>query len=140
MTFIPDAGMKTVLVVEDNPGVRKLVQLALEGGGFNVLAAASAKEAMLTEVGFSGRIHLLLSEVLMPDMMGPDLAAAMKERRPEMRVMLMSHYPDGRILLLNYGWYFIEKLALSSALPARVKALLSSSTFDQGTDRFDTRS
>jgi hypothetical protein len=50
-----------------------------------VLATASAKEAMLTEVGFSGRIHLLLSEVLMADIMGPDLAAAMKERRPVMR-------------------------------------------------------
>ena len=139
MTLVTDAGMKTVLLVEDNSGVRKLVQLALEGAGFNVLAAASAKEAMLAEVGFSGRIHLLLSEVLMSDMMGPDLAAAMNERRPDMRVMLMSQYPDGRILLLNHGWHFIKKLALSSALPARVKELLSSSIFDQGTDRFDTR-
>jgi len=130
---------KTILIVEGNPVLRKLLQKTLQRGGFSVLAAISAQEAILTEVSFPGQIHLLLTEVMMPDIMGPDLANIMRERRPDMRVMLLSHYPDGRILLLNYGWYFIKKVFLPAVLLSRVNEVLYGEVRDQGTDVFDTR-
>jgi hypothetical protein len=56
-----------------------------------------------------------------------------------MRVILMSAYPDGALLVLNYGWHFIQKPFLPLALVGRVKDVLESKTREQGTDHFDTR-
>jgi CheY-like chemotaxis protein len=78
---VPGDGTKTILLVEGNLLFRKVLHVILERGGFAVLTASSAKEAILVEVNFPGPIHLLLSEVMMTDIMGPDLATAMKERR-----------------------------------------------------------
>ena len=99
---------KTILVVEDTALVLNTVRIILENANFTVLAAASADEAMrLAESAKT--IHLLLSDVMMPDMFGPDLALKLKDGRPEMRVILMSGYPGGGMLVLNHGWYFIQK-------------------------------
>lgn len=70
---------------------------------------------MVLEVCFTGTIHLLLCDVMMPDMCGPDLAKAMIARRSDMRVMLMSGYADGGLLILNHGWHFIKKPFLPAA-------------------------
>ena len=78
-----------------------MVKLILEGAGFGVLSATSANEAGLIAEGFPRAIHLLLSDVMMPDVSGPELASALKENRPEMRVMLMSGFADGAMLILN---------------------------------------
>ena len=77
--------------------------MVLEEAGFEVLVAGSAEKAVAVEAHFSRTIHLLLSDVMMPDMCGPDLAAALKQRRPEMRVMLTSAYARGAMLVLNHG-------------------------------------
>jgi DNA-binding NtrC family response regulator len=130
---------QTILVVEDDTAILRLVQLILEGAGFEVLAASSAKKAIRAEGCFSRTIHLLLSDVMMPDMSGPDLAAALKKRRPDMRVMLMSGYADGAMLVLNHGWHFIEKPFLPTALLGSVTDVLRSTVRDQGTDHFDPR-
>ena len=63
----------------------------------------------------------------------------LKERRPEMRVMLMSGYPDGEMLFLNYGWHFIEKPFLAVELVERVNSVLHTPERSQGEDHFDTR-
>jgi two-component system, cell cycle sensor histidine kinase and response regulator CckA len=89
--------------------------------------------------GFPRAIHLLLSDVMMPDVSGPELASALKENRPEMRVMLMSGFADGAMLILNHGWHFIAKPFLASALLVRVSDVLHSDVREQGTDHFDTR-
>jgi two-component system, cell cycle sensor histidine kinase and response regulator CckA len=130
---------EVILIVEDNALVRKLVAGILEKGGFEVLTASSVQKAMLIEVSFPRTIHLLLSAVVMPNMCGPDLAKAMKERRPDMRVMLMSGYANGALLVLNYGWHFLKKPLLSTALLDRVKDVLGSPLHDAGTDHFDER-
>ena len=130
---------ETILLVEDNALVRKLVAVILKKGGFDVLIASSAKEAMLLEVSFPGTIHLLISDIMMPDMCGPDLAKAMRERRPEMRVILISSYADGGLLVLNFGWHFIKKPFLPEALLDKVNDVLRSRLRDQGTDHFDER-
>ena len=99
----------TVLIVEDDPDILRLVQTILEEAGFEVLAASSAQQAIRVEAQFTRTIHLLLSDIMMPDMCGPDLAKALKQRRPEMRVMLMPGFADGAMLVLNHGWHFIQK-------------------------------
>ena len=130
---------ETILVVEDHPLLLKLVKGILEDAHFTVLAANSAKKAIRIEAEFSGTIDLLLSDVTMPGVSGPDLAKKLKEQRPKMRIILMSAYPDGAMLVLNYGWHFIQKPFMPLALVGRVKHVLRSKTREQGTDHFDTR-
>ena len=129
---------KTILVVEDTALVLKTVRMILERANLTVLAAASADEAMQL-AGSANTIDLLLSDVMMPDMSGPDLALKLKELRPEMRVILMSGYPGGGMLFLNYGWYFIHKPFVAVQLVAKINEILGEALRDQGTDHFDTR-
>src|SRR4051812_43152566 len=112
---------ETILVVEDDRVVLKVVKLILENAGFAVLAANTASEAGHFVVNFPGIIHLLLSDVQMPDVAGPDLAFKLKAIRPELRVILMSGQSDGALLILNYGWHFIRKPFLPEMLVATVK-------------------
>ena len=67
---------------------------------FRVLAAGNCQKAIQAENDTRGTIHLLLSDVRMPDMSGPVIAQILKKHRPDMRVMLMSGYPDGEIVPL----------------------------------------
>ena len=129
---------QTVLLVEDNADIRRLVQDTLEEGGFEVLVAADAAAAVEIEGQFPRAIHLLLSDVMMPGISGPELAKKLKQQRPEMRVMLMSGYSKDW-LILNYGWDFIQKPFLPTALMGKVNDVLYSEVRDQGTDHFDTR-
>jgi two-component system, cell cycle sensor histidine kinase and response regulator CckA len=135
---LPKGAPKTILLVEDNDGIRMLVQHILEEGGFEVLVASDAAAALQIEGNFPRVIDLLLSDVMMPGISGPELAKKLKALRPEMRVMLMSGYSEG-MLILNYGWYFIQKPFVPTALIGRVNHLLQSEVCDQGTDHFDTR-
>jgi two-component system cell cycle sensor histidine kinase/response regulator CckA len=132
------APRQTILVVEDTAYVLTTVRMILENANFTVLAAASADEAIQL-AGYAKTIDLLLSDVMMPGMSGPDLALKLKESRPEMRVILMSGYPDGGMLVLNYGWYFIEKPFVPVQLVAKIKEVLGAEMRDQGTDHFDAR-
>lgn len=130
----------TILLVEHHPLFLKLIKGILEAADFTVLAARNPKEAKQIEAGFPGKIDLLLSEVMMsPRVLGTKLAQALKERRPHMRVILMSAYPGGELLILNYGWHFIKHPFLAEALVGRVNEVLVSHQREQGTDHFDTR-
>ena len=81
-----------MLVAEDEEGVRKLAVESLERRGYHVLAAASGEEALKIAAGYDGTIHLLVSDVVMPGMKGPELAERLRVLRPGMRVLLMSGY------------------------------------------------
>jgi DNA-binding response OmpR family regulator len=130
----------TILLVEHHPIFLKLIKGILENAHFKVLAAGNPKEAKQIEAGFAGPIDLLLSEVMMtPDLLGTKLAKALKRRRPKMRILLMSAYPGGELLILNYGWHFIGHPFLAEALVGRIKEVLLSKIPEQGTDHFDTR-
>ena len=131
--------LETILVVEDNPFVMKPVVIMLELAGFKVLSASGAEQAIQIESDFTGTIHLLLSDVMMPGMSGPDLAEKLQHARPQMRVILMSGFIGGAMLLLNHGWHFIQKPFMANALLDRVNDALHSETGQQQTDRFDTR-
>ena len=129
----------TILVVEDDSTIRHLVQIILKKGGFEVLTASSGAEALSIEASFPRPIDLLLSDVVMPGTTGPELAMILKTRRSNLRVMLMSGYPNGALLLLNYGWHFIAKPFMPEALLRRVRDVLGSAIEEQNTDQFDTR-
>jgi DNA-binding NtrC family response regulator len=137
MTQRLENSLETILVVEDNPFVMKPVVVMLELAGFKVLSASSPGQAIQMESDFTGTIHLLLSDVMMPGMSGPDLAAKLQQTRPEMRIVLMSGFVGGAMLLLNHGWHFIQKPFLANALLDRVNDALHSETRQQETDRFD---
>jgi len=116
--------LETILVVEDDPMALNLVRLALENAGFCVLTAANSSEAIQIEAGFYDRIDLLLSDVMMPDMSGPVISRILKKHRPEMRVMLMSGYPQDELAILDDGWQFIQKPFVAGALVTKVKEFL----------------
>ena len=87
-------GAETILVVEDNENVRRLTVDTLKIQGYEVLEAACGEEAMAMVGGHAGTIHLLLSDLVMPRMMGDELVLRVRALRPEIRVMLMSAYAE----------------------------------------------
>jgi PAS domain S-box-containing protein len=87
-------GRETILLVEDDPSVRGLVQEALRLSGYEVLVARHGIEALLTGAKHMGPIHLLLTDVAMPQMSGPEVAEKLTGVRPEIKVLYMSGYPD----------------------------------------------
>ena len=92
----PTAG-ETVLLVEDSTGVRGLAEEALSGLGYAVLAAANAEEALALCERHTGRIDLLLTDIVMPGINGLELAERVKILRPEAAVLLMTGYTDVRV-------------------------------------------
>jgi DNA-binding NtrC family response regulator len=115
---------ETVLLVEDHSALLKLVKQILEDADFSVIAARNAREAMRLEEGFSGTIDLLLSDVRMRGRSGPELAKRLQERRPQMRVVLMSGYPGGASMVHRTGWQYIQKPFGPTALVEKVRGAL----------------
>lgn len=85
---------ETILLVEDEAGVRSLAQRILEGAGYTVLVTREAREAISAAQRHVGSIDLLLTDVVMPGMSGPELAESLSTIRPDTRVLLMSGYTD----------------------------------------------
>ncbi len=84
--------METVLLVEDEEGVLLLAIESLERRNYHVLSAASGEEALKLAGAYEGPIHLLITDVVMPGLKGPELAERMRAMRPGIRVLLMSGY------------------------------------------------
>jgi CheY-like chemotaxis protein len=85
-------GRETVLVAEDEDAVREFAVESLQRHGYQVIAAPSGEEALKVAGTHDGTIHLLLTDVVMPGMNGPELAKRLKALRPGLRVVLMSGY------------------------------------------------
>lgn len=83
---------ETILLVDDEPHVRAMLRDALEMSGYAVLEAASGTEAAEIEAATAGPIHLLLTDVMMPGLSGPDLARRLRPRRPRMKVIYMTAF------------------------------------------------
>jgi two-component system, cell cycle sensor histidine kinase and response regulator CckA len=84
----------TVLIVEDEDEVRAFARDVLEMGGYAVLEAPSAARALEIGEAHTVAIDLLVTDVLMPGMTGPELARRLRARRPALRVLCMSGYPE----------------------------------------------
>jgi signal transduction histidine kinase/ligand-binding sensor domain-containing protein len=91
-------GAETVLVAEDEPQVRHLVRRALERCGYRVLEAVDGEDALEVAAAHGGRIDLLLSDVVMPRMGGPELARRLSVDRPGTRLLFMSGYAEQTLL------------------------------------------
>ncbi|HEU4686524.1 MAG TPA: PAS domain S-box protein [Nitrospira sp.] len=90
----PEHGRETILLVEDEPAVRGLVHETLRLHGYTVLEARHGIEALMTVARHTGPIHLLLTDVVMPQMSGPEVAEKLRALRPKTKVLYMSGYPD----------------------------------------------
>ncbi len=93
----PRGGAETVLVVEDEPLVQKTVVGGLRSRGYTVLAAAGGKEALELADSHEGNIDVLLSDVILKDTNGRQLAEQFRKRRPESRILFVSGYPDAAL-------------------------------------------
>jgi CheY-like chemotaxis protein len=122
LNSIPD--QKTVLVVDDEESILKNVSFFLRAGNFNVLTASSGEEALQKSRDFKEAIHLLLTDFQMPGMDGINLATAMSVDRPQLKVLMMSGFTSG-MLVLNEGWHFLPKPFIASQLLALVVGLAS---------------
>jgi two-component system, cell cycle sensor histidine kinase and response regulator CckA len=105
------AGQETVLLVEDDEAVRRIVRELLEREGYLVLEAAGAGSAMQMERDYGERIDVLLSDVIMPQISGDALARYLTGSRPDLKVLLMSGYTDDSIFRrgLDHSAAFLSK-------------------------------
>jgi len=123
-------GQETVLLVEDEDGVRNFVRAMLEKQGYTVLVAADTEEALSLGANSPDRIDLLLTDVIMPRMNGPELAERISKLRPGLIVLFMSGYTDRTIRLHDQfgdGANFIQKPFTTNSLAQKVRELLSKS-------------
>jgi DNA-binding NtrC family response regulator len=123
--------LETILVVDNDQVVRKAVVSILERANFRVLSAHSGVDAINLAEETAGEIHLLLSEVDVPPMSGPDLGQALKMTRPDIHVMLMSGRENGNLLVLNYGWAYIHKPLVATKLVQMITNVLHSADRSQ---------
>jgi len=118
------SSQKTVLVVDDDPVVIKLVSGIVISGGFRLLTASSGEVALQLSKDHKGDIHLLLSDFQMPGLSGIDLATQITHDRPDIKVLLMSGFREG-MLILNEGWHFLSKPFIPSQLLTLISGLIS---------------
>lgn len=127
MAALGPAKPATILVVEDEAQVRILVRRILTRLGYTVLDADGPAGALRLCERFSGEIHLLLSDVIMPRMNGRELAERLLADRPRMKVVFMSGYTDNAIVhlgVLDAGVVFIQKPITPDALARKIRVVL----------------
>jgi CheY-like chemotaxis protein len=121
------AGMETVLVVEDEADVRNLLRRVLQARGYTILEARDGLEAIEVALQYSGRIDLLITDLVMPRMSGRELAASLAQARPEMRILLMSGYSDEVMMrqgMLQATFAFVQKPFSPINLARKVREVL----------------
>ena len=108
----PARGTETVLLVEDEEALRTAARRMLTRQGYTVLEARNGRDAMAVAMRHAGPIHLMLTDVVMPEMSGGALAERLQGVRPETRILYMSGYTDGDIVrrgVLRHGMSFLQK-------------------------------
>jgi two-component system, cell cycle sensor histidine kinase and response regulator CckA len=117
-----DNGTETILLVEDEDGVRRVVETMLKRHGYHVLSSASSKDALAAAVQHDGVIHLLITDMVMPGMSGRKMAECLVESRPSMKVLYVSGYGDGSISQSDTN--FLQKPFSTEELAAKVREML----------------
>jgi len=124
----PPLGNETILVVEDEEEVRKLVTRSLKKQGYKVLEASQGKEVFSLCEEQGGPIHLMVTDVVMPEMTGVELAKHIKQVYPEMKVLYMSGYNSDRVAIdcesLGKGIEFIQKPFTVYKLARKIREVL----------------
>ncbi|MBI5017600.1 MAG: response regulator [Deltaproteobacteria bacterium] len=120
-------GGETLLVAEDDPTVRELIGRILAPLGYNLILAASGPDALSRSAEFGGEIALLLSDVVMPGMDGPQLADELRARHPRLKVIFMSGYAEdilGPRILSEPGIVLLQKPLPPRKLSSKVREVL----------------
>ena len=120
-------GTETVLLAEDEAPVRAVARQVLERHGYTVLEAPSAEAALDVAARYSGAIHLLLTDVIMPGLSGRELATRLADLRPEARVIFMSGYTDDAVTrhgVLEPGLAYLQKPFTPDTLGRKVREVL----------------
>ncbi len=121
-------GTETVLLVEDEKGVRELAREYLEMTGYTVIEAENGHTALELAALHSGPIHLLMTDVVMPGISGRELSARVKAIRPEIRVLFMSGYTDQAVVhhgILETDAVLLQKPFTVAALAAKLRDILN---------------
>ncbi|MFH1488026.1 MAG: GAF domain-containing protein, partial [Pseudomonadota bacterium] len=124
---MPQGRGEIILIVEDEASVLKVGKEILDRLGYTVLAAGGPGKAMETARGYSGQIHLLLTDVVMPEMSGKDLAGEITKIRPNTKTLFMSGYTANAIVqhgILDKGLHFIQKPFTHESLARKIRELL----------------
>jgi CheY-like chemotaxis protein len=122
-------GDETVLVVEDEDGVRELLWKILTDHGHTVLEARHGRDALTVAGGYNQPIHLLLSDVVMPEMGAGELADQLLAARPDMKVLFISGYTNDEVLrrgISRRDACFIQKPFTAEELMGKVREVLDS--------------
>ncbi|MCX5654156.1 MAG: MEDS domain-containing protein [Planctomycetota bacterium] len=120
-------GTETILLVEDDDAVRTLVTRVLGKGGYKVLPAASPREAIATSEEHPGTFDLLITDLVMPEMDGSELARQLRGRRPDMKVLFISGYTKDAVVqrgVLDSGVSLLTKPFGLDALTETVRSIL----------------
>jgi thiamine pyrophosphate-dependent acetolactate synthase large subunit-like protein len=120
-------GTETILVVEDEGGVRMLIRAILEVNGYRVLEAARGREALDILAQNPSAVALMITDVVMPEMSGRELAERARTVAPDMKVLFISGYTDEAIVqhgVLRPGIPFLQKPFTHEALAQKIRSLL----------------
>ncbi len=124
---VSPGGTETILLVEDDEALRALIGEILGGYGYVVLQASGPEPGLRTAQSHPGAIHLLMTDVIMPQMNGRDLAARLHAVRPDTKVLYMSGYTDeaiGHHGVISPGTHFLQKPFAMKALLRKVRTVL----------------
>lgn len=125
---------ETILVVEDEDGVRRLIERILSGAGYQVISAENGEDALLKADAHDGNIHLLVTDVVMPGINGRELATRLSTRHSLMRVLYTSGYTEDSILragVFNEAANFLAKPYSRDQLSAKVREVLDVQSRDE---------
>jgi DNA-binding response OmpR family regulator len=123
----PLQGTETVLLVEDEPDVRKIACLSLEAQGYKVLEAADGQTAGEVAAAHTAPIHLLVTDVVMPRKGGRQLAEEVRGARPDIKVLFMSGYTDDAVVrhgITEHTDHFLQKPFTPLGLARKVRSVL----------------
>jgi two-component system cell cycle sensor histidine kinase/response regulator CckA len=126
----PRSGHETVLLVEDESAVLRLSKIVLERFGYLVLTAATPGEAIQLFDSHQGPVHLLVTDVVMPEMNGRELAARLRAEHPELKTLFVSGYSASALAprgVLDEGVHFLQKPFSLEDLAASVRQALDAS-------------
>ncbi|MBI2570112.1 MAG: response regulator [Candidatus Schekmanbacteria bacterium] len=122
-------GSETILLVEDEVTLRKLIRNLLSREGYTILEALTSEEAIALSDHYPEQIHLLLTDVVMPDLSGPEVAEQLRKRRSALKVLYISGYPGDAIVhhgFLDSKMNFLPKPFTAELLAGRVREVLDS--------------
>lgn len=118
---------ETILVVDDEEEILMLVKRVLETQGYRVLTAQHNSQAFLASFQYSGPIHLMIADVMMPGVSGPEFGAKLCQYRPDMKIMYMSGWPQETVfekLVSQEGVAFISKPFSAEVLLGTIREIL----------------